>query len=143
MDFLVADIYARTYYKGELPKPEEVSKLTEEQRQEIVELTLKARERDDRWIIDHLNESAQNKLIIIGYYIHAERKLQSIGMSKIGHQKQIVVISNMSSIHQISGLDREKTKALMLHSSLSSFEFKYLMEEIVRQKYEVIIDHPM
>lgn len=141
MDFMVADIYARTYYKGELPKPEEVSNLTEEQREQIVELTLQARKRDDRWIIDFLNESNDNRLIVIGYYIHTERKLQSIGINKVG--RQIVVVSNMQSIHQVSGLDHEKTKALMLYDSLSSFEFKYLMEEIIRRKYEVIVDHPM
>ena len=141
MDFEVVDNFARGYYLGENNWNEQLN-FTPEQRSYIASLVLKARERDDKWIIDHLNADRFNRLIIIGEYFHIREKVNSIGR-RLGADNQIITVKDRRDLIKTYGLNRDKTKVLLLYYASQHREFVEIGFELSHHRFQVITDHPM
>lgn len=141
MDFEVVDYYAQRYYLGnENFKPS--LNFTLDQHNELNDIVSKARLRDDQWIIDHLDTSSFNKLVIIGWYIDAKSK--SYSMSKdILKSKQVQTFNYNSQLSKIDDMDPLRTKVLILHNASKEQRFLDIGAEFSKRGFEVKIDHPV
>ena len=141
MDFEVADYYAHRYYLGaEDFKPS--LKFTLEQHNELNDLVGKARERDDQWILDHLDASVFNKLIILGWFIDARSKGYSMSRN-ILKSSQVQVFNYNLKLSKLDDMDPLRIKVLILNNASKDQRFLDIGNEFSKRGFEVKIDHPI
>lgn len=141
MNFEVADYYAHRYYLGDEDfKPS--LKFTLDQHNELNDMVSKARDRDDQWIIEHLDESTFNNLVILGWFIDARSKSYSMSRD-ILKLKQVQVFNYNLQLSKLEDMDPLRTKVLILHNASKEQRFIELGQEFSKRGFEVKIDHPI
>ena len=141
MDFSIADYYAQRYYLGSDDfKPS--LKFTLDQNNELNDIVNKARQRDDQWIIDHLDASNFNKLVIVGWYIDAKSK--SLSMDRdILISDQVQTFNYSSQLSKIDNMDPLRTKVIILYNASKEQRFLDIGKEFSKRGFDVKIDHPI